>query len=243
MTCPKCSQEHDDNQACQNCAPEPVIDPNAGKQPESNLSPTVSPPEDGLENQPANPGNSGGINVGGSDIKAGRDVNFYLKAIATADATADQSSKGEEEKSLYDLVKPLSLRPQRYYRPANLQEMVASLIRDQVILISSSYDEYALDAAWEVIEAMPDSPDRFSGRLAFEDTTGKGVEFSPQKLCEQRPEGEPATVLLVDALDSQANTFAASMLGHSARVEAARQDLRNSKLFLVVVVNHKYATE
>ncbi len=238
MTCPKCSQEHDESQDCSNDELAPVIDPNAAKQPENNPAPTISPTKN---DQPASLGHSGGINLDRSDVKAGRDVNFYLKAIAAA----DQSHKGEEEKSLYDFVKPLSARPERHYRPsqADLQEMVASLMRDQVILISSSYDEYAHDAAWAVIEAMPDSGDRFKGRLAFEDTAGKVVDFRPQKLCEQRPEAEPPIVLLVDAFDSQATTFPAAMLGHYAQVEAAKQDLKNSRLFLVVVVNHKYATE
>lgn len=242
MTCSKCSQEHDDNQACPKSSPETkVIDPNEGKQPEDNPSGKSSSPEDGQENQTANSPTGSGVSIDDSKVTAGRDINFILNALNNA----DKSHKGEEEKSLWDFVKPLSARPERHYQPseANLKEMVASLIKDRVILISSSYDEHALDAAWKVIEEMPASPDRINGRLAFEATAGKGMDFSSQKLCEQRPEAEPAIVLLVDAFDSQANTFPASMLGNSAQVEAAKQDLKNSRLFLVVIVNHKYATE
>jgi hypothetical protein len=241
MTCPKCSQEHDDNQPCPNCTQEQGVGQDEDKQPNDNLAATSAPPNDDQEGKKANLGNNEEINVRNSRFRAGRDIKIYLKAIDDA----DESHKGEEEKSLWDFVKPLTPRAERHYRPsqADLQNMVASLVEDQVILISSSYDEYALDVAWEVIEAMPESRDRFSGRLAFEGTVGKGVEFSPQKLCEQRPEAEPAIVLLVEAFDNQANTFPTSMLGHSARVEAAKHDLKNRKLFLVVVVNHEYATE
>lgn len=239
MTCPKCNQEHND-EVCPHCPPEQVINPTEGKQPEENPAATTSPPENEPESKQAKPV-SGEISVDDSTLHAGRDINFYLKAINEA----DKSHKGEEEKSLWDLVEPLTPRSERHYRPsaAELQKMVASLVEDHVILISSSYDEHALDTAWEVIEAMPDSADRFTGRLAFEDTVGKVGEFSPQKLCEQKAEAEAPIVLLVDAFDSQANTFAASMLGHSARVEATKQNLKNNKLFLVVVINHDYATE
>jgi hypothetical protein len=235
-------------------SPEPT--PNARQQP-GNHDPTAtsSPPNgsappqaDGTvdtqqsEQQPGTSTTHVAINIPGSMSSGGPTT---VAGVLYQFATADQSHKGEEEKSLFDFVKPLSSRSERHYRPsqANLQEMVASLIRDQVILISAPYDEYAFDAAWAVIEAMPESPDRFNGSLAFEDTVGKGVEFSLQKLCEQRPDAEPTIVLLVDAFDSQANTFPNSMLGHYARVEAAKQDLKNSKLFLVLVVNHKYASE
>lgn len=153
--------------------------------------------------------------------------------------------KVEEEKSLHDSVKQLTLRTTREYRPAEveLEKMVASLLEDNLILISSSFAEYAFDTAWEVIESLPYSSTRFQGRIAFEDTIGKDVEFSLQKLCEQRADSEVETVLLIDALHSQAETFPASILGNCARIEAAKQDLRNSKLLLVVVINHQYATE
>ena len=244
MTCPQCSQEHDDNQACPRCTQEQVIDPKENLPPAKGPAPVSLPREDDQESPQANHGKGPAVNVsGGSEVNAGRDVNFYLNAIKNA----DESHKGEEEKLLWDFVKPLSPRSERYYKPvpADLQAMVSTLIADRVILISSSYDEYARDAAWEVIEAMPESSDRFNGNLAFEDTVGKTSQFSPQKLWEQRQEAEAEAemVLLVDALDSQANTFPASMLGHYARFEAAKQDLKNSKLFLVVVVNHQYATE
>jgi hypothetical protein len=234
MTCPICNQEHDDNRAC---APEQVIDQNAGEQPPDDPPP---PPDDNPETQKPNPGKST-INAGGARITAGGNVTFVLNAIDNA----DQSHKAEEERSLFEFVKPLSPREELHYRPsqADLDAMVASLIKDRVIVINSSYDEYALDAAWQVIEAMPDSSNRSYGSLAFEDTAGKGVDFSPEKLCEQRPETEPAIVLLIDAFDSQANSFTNSMLGRAVRVEGAKQNLRNSKLFLVIVVNHEYATE
>lgn len=239
MTCPKCNQEHDD-QACPNCTPEQGIELNTGKQPDDNLAAT---PTDDSKNERVKSANSGGVNLDDSKLTAGRDINFLLQAIVKA----DESHKGEEEKSLWDSVKSLSRRAKRHYSPsrAELQEMVSTLIEDQIILISSSYNEYALDAAWEVIEAMPDSSDHFNGRLAFEDTVGKCDEFSPQKLCEQRPEAEAeaTVVLLVEAFDRQASTFVSSMLGHSGQFDAARQELKNRKLFLVVVVNHEYATE
>jgi hypothetical protein len=242
MTCSKCNQEHEDNQDCAKDLQDPeVIDQNTGEKPENTKTP---PPDDDQEKQKTNSPKGPGIHIDGeSSVSAARDINFFLNAINKD----DQPHKGEEEKSLWDFVKPLSPRSVRHYRPseADLQDMVVSLARDHVILLSSSYDEYAVDTAWEVIEAMHDSPDRYNGSLAFEDTVGKTSQFSPQKLWELRPEAEAEAeiVLLVDALDSQANTFPASILGRYARFETARQDLKNSKLFLVIVVNHDYATE
>ena len=244
MTCPNCNQEHED-QACPDGAQVAVIDPDVETQPEgNNPAATPLPPDNGQENQQGNQGTGPAVNVtGGSGVNAGRDVNFFLNGIQNA----DESHKSEEEKSLWDFVKPLSPRSERHYKPspADLQKMVSSLIADRVILISSSYDEFALDTAWEVIEAMPDSPDRFQGSLAFQDTVGKVVEFSPQKLWEQRPEAEAEKeiVMLVDAFHSEASKFPASMLGHHGRFETTKQDLKNSKLFLVVVINHEFATE
>lgn len=259
MICPGCNQEHDDNQACPNCSQEPkVIDPNAGKQPGADpaaqsLPPNgAAPPQAGAgdaaqqgDPPPATSTTNVKINITDTSTTSGGPTT--VAGVLNQFNIADQPHKIEEEKSLWDFVKPLSPRSERYYKPApaDLQSMVLTLIADRVILISSSYDEYARDAAWEVIEAMPESSDRCNGRLAFEDTVGKTSQFSPQKLWEQRQEAEAEAeiVLLVDALDGQANTFPASMLGHYARFEAAKQDLKNSKLFLVVVVNHQYATE
>lgn len=240
MICLTCNQEYDDNQACPNCAQQQNNDQNTGKPPLENPSVTTSPPDDDQEKNP--PGDQE-INVRNSKFNAGRDIKVYLNAFDKA----DESHKGEEEKSIWEFVQPLTPRAERHYRPsqADLQKMVASLMEDQVVLISSSYDEFAVDAAWAVIEAMPNSSDRYNGTLAFEDTIDKTVEFSPQNLLEQKPETdiEGEVVLLVDAFQSQANKFPNSILGNYSRYEATKRDLKNSKLFLVVVVNHEYAIE
>ena len=194
------------------------------------------------EPQPETSNTNVAINIPGTTTSSGPTT---IAGVLTQINIADQLNKVEEEKSLHDSIKQLTSRTNREYRPAesDLQKMVASLLEDNLILISSSFAEYAFDAAWEVIESLPNSDSRFQGRIAFEDTIGKNVEFSLQKLCEQRADGDVETVLLVDALHTQANTFPASILGNSVRVEAAKQDLRNSKLLLVVVINHQYATE
>ena len=194
------------------------------------------------DQQPATPGTNVAINIPGQTTSAGPTT---IAGVLNVFNNADQSHKVEEEKSLHDSVKQLTLRTTREYRPAeaDLKKMVASLLEDNLILISSSFAEYAFDTAWEVIESLPYSNTRFQGRIAFEDTIGKNVDFSLQKLCEQRADSEVETVLLVDAQHSQADTFPASILGNCARIEAAKQDLRNSKLLLIVVINHEYATE
>src|SRR5215217_2896682 len=132
MTCPKCNQEHDD-QACPDCTLEQVIDPNVVKPADDNLAATSSAPTDDSNNKQAKSANSGGVNLDDSKLTAGRDINFLLQAIVKA----DESHKGEEEKSLWDFVKSLSRRSERHYRPsqADLQEMVATLIEDHIILI------------------------------------------------------------------------------------------------------------
>lgn len=256
MICPGCNQEHDDNQACPNCLQEPkVIDPNAGKQPGTDQATESSPPNGAAppagaagttqqsDPQPGTPTTNVAINITDTSTTSGGPTTFA--GVVNQFNMADQSHKEEEDKSLHDFVRQLTSRTTREYRPAEAvrQKMVASLLEDHLILISSSFAEYASDTAWEVIESLPYSATRFQGRIAFEDTIAKNVEFSLQKLCEQRPDGEVESVLIVDALHSQADTFPASILGNCARVEAAKQDLRNSKLLLVVVINHEYATE
>jgi hypothetical protein len=267
MICPGCNQEHDDNQACGNCLPQPqVTDPNTGNQPGTDPATEPSPPNESAPSQvgaagstrpgappettgtdpngpPANPTTQVRIDIRDSKMAAHGDS--IVAGVLTQIQLLERSQKAEEEKSLHDSVKQLTSREKREYRPRDedLQTMVQSLLKDHLILLSSSFAEYALDAAWEVIEALPPSPTRIQSRIAFEDTITKDLEFSLQKLCEQRSDVENETVTVVDALHSQADTFPASILGNSARVEAARQDLKNSKLFLIVVVNHEYATE
>jgi hypothetical protein len=264
MICPGCRQEHDDNQPCPNCADEPAS--NAARQPVPDQATEPSPP-DGSGPLPASapdaaqPGTSPAPSEkdpNGHPVAPGTRIRIDLNdSSVTSTGTSmiagmvnqiqllDRSQKVEEEKSLWEFVTPLSARPKRHYRPsdADLQEKIGILIKDRVILIGSSYHEHAFDAAWEVIENLPGSLDRCNRWLAFEDTVGKNIEFSLQKLCDQRSETEPEMVLLVDALDSQANTFPNSILGHAARVGVAKQNLKNSKLFVVVVVNHEYAAE
>ncbi len=266
MMCPGCNQEHDDNQACPNCSQQPkVIDPNAGKQPSEDPAPQSSlpngaaPPQAGT-GKPAEPGPSpktSGDDPNGLSANSLTQIRMDISDSKVAAATSiiagvinqfpppERSQKVEDEKSLQDSVKQLTSREKREYHPQDeeLRAMVQSLLEDRLILLSSSFAEYALDTAWEVINALPPSATRVQNRIAFEDTSAKNVEFSLQKLCEHRSDAENQTVTLVEALHSQAYTFPESVLGNSARVEAARQDLKNSKLFLVVVVNHTYATE
>lgn len=217
------------------------------QQPGTNDPPVTSAPPAGsapplAAEQPGTSTTTVAINIPGTTSSNGPTT---VAGVLNIINHADESHKGEEEKSLHDSVKQLTSRTTREYRPAeaDLQNMVASLLEDNLILVSSSFAEYAFDTAWEVIESLPYSSTRFQGRIAFEDTLGKNVEFSLQKLCEQRADVEVETVLLVDAQHSQADTFPASILGNCARVEAAKQDLRNSRLLLVVVINHEYATE
>jgi len=158
---------------------------------------------------------------------------------------ADNSHKIKEEKSLYDFVKNLPRRSTRQYQPPleELQRMVANLRDKRLILISSSHTEYALDASWGLIERLPGSPKRFNGMIAFEDIASKNIEFSIQKLLEQRPEAEAESVVLVDATHTQAQTFPASFLGHTARAGSFEDLLRTNKHFLVVMVDLSYARE
>lgn len=266
MICTGCNQEHDDNQACPNCVGQPQgADANTGNQPGPDSAAGSSPLNGSAPSpagaagatQPGTPPENTGTDANGQPANPTTEVGIDLKdskVIAHGDAivagvlyqfgVAERGQKVEEEKSLHDSVKQLTSREKREYRPPDddLQKMVQSLLKDRLILLSSSFAEYALDAAWEVIEALPPSPTRVQNRIAFEDTITKDLEFSLQKLCEQRSDVENETVTLVDALHDQADTFPASILGNSAWVEAARQDLKNSKLFLVVVVNHEYAT-
>lgn len=155
----------------------------------------------------------------------------------------DQSHKIEEEKSLYAFVTKLPRRSTRQYQPPpeEVKQKVAMLRDRRLILISSSHTEYALDAAWEVIEGLPGSPGRFNGIIGFEDIAGKNIEFSIQKLFDQLPEANAESVVLVDATHPQAQTFPASFLGHTALAGTREDILRNSKHFLVVLVDLNYA--
>ena len=183
------------------------------------------------------------VELGGT-LNAGGNINVF-GIVKDAFKQEDQSDKGEEEKALYELVKKLPPRSARQYRPpsAELEKMVARLREKRLILISCSFAEYALDAAWAVIDRLPGSASRFKGMIAFEDTVGKDIEFSFQRLFEQRPEVAGESVVLVDALNTLAQNFPNSILGHSARAESIKTILEDKQHFLVVLVDLSYARQ
>ena len=182
------------------------------------------------------------LNVEGSQITVNGDLMMIasLRSVLKAD---DQSHKTEEEKPLYDFVKPLPRRPDRVFVPSpdELEAQVDALRENRLLVISSPHFEYAFDAAWAVIEGLPGSPRRFTGMLDSEDVRGTNVEFSLPRLLDQRREAEAESVLLVDALPSSAQSFPESFLRHSARADSLKEILRNSRHFLVVIVDLAYA--
>jgi hypothetical protein len=269
MECPNCAQEVADDQICQNCQRQ---DPSTTTPADSNEQTTgqtssppspPAPPKDVTSGtassnpQPPNPpspaqpepsGDAGNnphlkLNNDGT-VNAGRDVNF-VAVLKSALERDDQSHKIEKEKSLYEFVKKLPRRPKRQYQPPleELARMVAAWRDRRLILVSSAYVEYALDAAWEVIEHLPGSPARFNGIIAFEDIAGKNIEFSFQKLFDQLPEAKAESVVIVNASHTQAQTFPNSFLGDTALAGTREDVLRDSKHFLVVLVDLSYARE
>jgi len=244
MICQGCNQELADNQTCQACSPvtPPPPDTEPGQQPNTPGAAAPSPSESPSEARSSS--RHAKFDLWHSSIDAGGDVRM-LNLAAEHISIFEQPNKVQEESSLQDSVKELTDRTARNYHPSKeeLQSMVARLIEDQLILISSSFDEYALDTAWAVIEALRLSVSRSECRITFDDLVTRDVEFSLQSLCQQWADTDKETVLLVEALHSQANTFPDSVIGTSSRVDAARQDLKNSKLLLVVVINHEYAIE
>jgi hypothetical protein len=272
MECPNCAQQVADDQVCQNCQRQHPSTTTPADLKEQNPVQTSSPPSPpspaAPEEAPSRtagskqqqPNLSPGDNKPDPRAQIARDPDVKLDMAGTITARgnvtiigrvqdalrlADQSHKIEEEKSLYDFVKKLPKRAKGQYQasPEEIKEKVVALRDRRLIIISSSHTEYALDAAWEVIEGLPGSPKRSNGMITFEDVAGKNIEFSIQKLLEQPPEAEAESVVLVDALHTQARAFPDSFLGHTA-LAGTRQDLlRNNKHFLVVLVDLNYARE
>jgi hypothetical protein len=271
MKCPKCAQDLVDEQDCQSCqrqAPAATTPGDLNEQgAEQTSSPSSPPPTPGdalprtagsnpqtpgtpapagentSELGPAVNGPSASVNNDGM-VVAGRDVNF-VAILKSALDRADESHKIEKEKSLYEFVKKLPRRTVRQYQPPpeELARVVAAWRDRRLILISSAYVEYALDAAWEVIERLPGSPARFNGIIAFEDIASKNIEFSIQKLFDQLPEAKAESVVIVNATHTQAQTFPNSFLGNTALAGTREDVLRDSKHFLVVLVDLSYAHE
>lgn len=271
MECPNCAEELADDQFCQSCqwqGPPAATPSNLTEQggnetfspPSPPPNPGDAPPRTAASNPqtPGTPASAGennselgqAVNDPGASVNndgtviARRDVNFFA-ILNSALERDDQSHKIEEEKSLYDFVKKLPQRSARQYQPPpeELQRMVAELREKRLILLSSSHTEYVLDAAWEVIEHLPGSTARFKGMIAFEDIARENIEFSIQKLFEQTPEAQAESVVLVDAFQTQARLFPDSFLGHTARAGSFQDLLRNTKHFLVVLVDLSYARE
>ena len=109
-------------------------------------------------------------------------------------------------------------------------------------MISSSYAEHALDAAYKAMEKLAVANLDQNRYISYEDTDGN-LTFSVQKLLEQTPEAEGDSIVLVDALNTLARTFPDSILGHSTRAGAIKEDLRTNRHFLVIIVDLNYARE
>jgi hypothetical protein len=268
MNCPNCAQELLDETSCQYCHlqdPSPLASEDFDEQDVSVAERSIAPPpppEDTFRTadpqQPA-PDLTDTATVGqksedpamGSQrvkldlpgsLSAGGDINVLVAAIEALNRE-DQPHRIEEEKPLYDFVKKLPRRSTRLYGPSP-EELIVKvdwLRQNRLLLISSPHPEFAFDAAWAVIEALPGSPQRFNGTLSFQDVSGSNLEFSLQKLFEQRPEAEAESVLLVDALSGAAESFPTSFLGHSARTDSLKEALRNERHFLIVIVDLSYA--
>lgn len=185
----------------------------------------------------------------GSDLPSSTlDAKGNITIIGQAQGVlgqAEQPHKVEEEKSLYDLTKKLPSRTSRHYgsNREELDEIVAKLKENRLILISCSFTEYALDAAYEAIAGLAIASSDRNRFVSFEDANGTNLEFSFQKLLEQKPDVDGDSVVLVDALNTLARTFPNSILGHSTRADSIREDLNTNKHFLVVIVDGAYARQ
>src|SRR6266404_728898 len=208
-------------------------------------SPTEQPPT-GEKAQPPEPVASATdikITVSGSTLDAKGNINIYGLTQGIL-GQAEQPDKGEEEKALYDLTKKLPARTSRHYHSSReeLDTIVAKLRENRLILISSSFTEYALDLAYQAIENLA-VINQDQNRIISYGNADKNLEFSIEKLFEQKPDVEGESVILVDALNTLARTFPNSILGHSARADWIKEDLRNKKHFLVVIVDLHYARQ
>lgn len=206
-------------------------------------SPSPSPEKQPTEpEQPTSEGNStGNVKVDGSTLSA--KGNNYIIGQVFAGLNKTEPEVRVEEKSLYDLTKKLAHHTVRHYRSprAELDAIVTKLKEHRLILISCSFTEYALAAAYEVIEELAVAIPEQNRIISYEDISGTNIEFSAQKLLEQKPDVEGESVVLVDALNSSARAFPDSVLVNFARADTIRESLITNKHFLVVIVDLGYA--
>lgn len=268
MECPRCSQELAGQAECPSCAwkaspgkdtadapaDEPKIE-SAGvsnEPPAEAPSPQVadSPAPQAESNpfsargtaaaEPSQPTSSGGVSTENTTLNA--QGNIILLGQLNAQLSSIEPETRVEEKALYDFTRPLPRRTLRRYRAAGgeLNAIVDKLKEDRLIFISCAYAEYALDAAYEVIEGLAVAGSEQNRIISYEGIGDKNLEFSVQKLLEHKPDAEGGSVVLVDALNTSAEVFPDSILGHSALADTIKQDLQAKNLFLVVVVNLAY---
>ena len=265
MECPQCSQELADQSECPNCVwkaspdaapadtsageleiePEGVTDvppseihsPQAADSASTQPEPTLPPAHAAAASDPLQSQSSGSVSTKDTTLNA--QGNNIL--IGQLNALFDKDTK-VEERALYDFTSPLPTRTQRRYEVAGpeLSAIVSRLKEDRLIFISCAYAEYALDAAYAAIKELAMAGSEHNRIISYEGIGDKKLTFSVQKLLENKPDTEGDSVVLVDALNSSAEVFPDSILGHSALADTIKQDLRAKNLFLVVVVNLAY---
>lgn len=267
MQCPNCGQDSLDSAHSQHCDwkagasahPANTFEGNATQEPvvNSNAPLTQEPPilqavdstlptdktEPEPKEQPAEPSaSSGAIDVTGR-VSAQGDLSLIGQLNAFFGKTEPEAKV--EERALYDLTKKLPPRPARRYRSTReeLDAVVDKLKENRLILIGCAYAEYALDAAYEVIEGLAVAGPEQTRILSYEETDGQNLDFRVQKLLEQRPDAEGDSIILVDALNTLAQAFPGSILGHSVHAGTIKEDLRANKHFLVVLVSLDYARQ
>lgn len=269
MQCPICSQELADETKCQDCAGKaphdasptgaPKSEPAIGLAGDPEPPPSQSPPPqvadplaqpNGLNPSPVPEAGSpeppqpapGGSVVAEDNILNAQGNNYLIGQLNYGLGKAEPEAK-VEEKSLYDLTKKLAHHTVRHYRSPReeLDAIVSKLKEHRLILISCSFTEYALAAAYEVIEELAVAIPEQNRIISYEDISGTNIEFSAQKLLEQKPDVEGESVVLVDALNSLARAFPDSVLVNFARADTIRESLITNKHFLVVIVDLSYA--
>jgi hypothetical protein len=197
--------------------------------------------QEATANEPPQAQSSGGVSTKDTTLNA--QGNNILIGQLNALLNNSEPDNKVEERALYDFTRALPTRTRGSSYKADgleLSAIVARLKEDRLIFISCAYAEYAFDAAYEAIENLAVADPERKRIISYEGIGDKKLTFSVQKLLEHKPDVEGESAVLVDALNTSAEVFPDSILGHSAFADTIKQDLRAKNLFLVVVVNLAY---
>jgi hypothetical protein len=153
-----------------------------------------------------------------------------------------ERSKLDDEKSLLEFTTTLPPRNARLpqFSSTESQEYLAKLLEERLLLISCADEDFAISAAYSLIEQLNIPGDEQKRMLDFERIVG---DTSPPNIyfLRRKTEAQNKTVILVDALNERARPFLNTIIHASpVSLESLLDDFKRNDIYLVCLVDANF---